>query len=233
MTTVTRSYWDTHSECETFRSTHFYKSVVDEALQSPNGHLDLFLRFLLGLSLETNQKHLQGLFTQVGSYSHTNQETVEYIKQKINENQSPERSINLSHCLNELNDRSLVEEIQQYLSSGRLSTDKLSPAQWSALAFILLSSEKDIDVFDLSKYCASEEGLLALLPVIKESSKALQRGCKLSKRSCEALSSVLSSQSSSLRELDLSYNSLKDSVVKPPSVGLNGPQCRLGTLWSG
>ena len=155
------------------KSTRFYQSAVDEALQSPNGHLDLFLRFLLGLSLKTNQTLLRGLQTQTGRSSKTNQKTVEYMKKKISENLSPERSINLFHCLNELNDRSLVEEIQQYLSSGRLSTDKLSPAQWSALVFILLSSEKDLDVFDLNKYSASEEALLRLLPVVKASNKAL------------------------------------------------------------
>uniref|UniRef100_A0A665TMW6 NACHT domain-containing protein n=1 Tax=Echeneis naucrates TaxID=173247 RepID=A0A665TMW6_ECHNA len=168
-------------------------------LSSPHGHLDLFLRFLLDLSLE---------------------------------NLSPEKSINLFHCLNELNDGSLVEEIQQSLRSGRLSTDKLSPAQWSALVFILLSSEKDLDVFDLKKYSASEEALLRLLPVVKASKKVLYvlSGCNLSDRSCEALSSVLSSQSSSLRDLDLSNNNLQHSGVKLLSVGLKSPHCELKGL---
>uniref|UniRef100_A0AAQ4RBQ0 NACHT domain-containing protein n=1 Tax=Gasterosteus aculeatus aculeatus TaxID=481459 RepID=A0AAQ4RBQ0_GASAC len=191
-----------------------YQSAVDKALQSPNGHLDLFLRFLLGLSLETNQTLLRGLLTQTGSRSQTNQETVQYIKKTISENVSPEKSINLFHCLNELNDISLVEEIQQSLRSGRLSTNKLSPAQWSALVFILLSSEEDLEVFDLKKYSASEEALLRLLPVVKASNKVLLSDCNLSERSCDALSSVLSSQSSSLRELDLSNNHLQDSGVK-------------------
>ncbi|KAL7389025.1 hypothetical protein ABVT39_025033 [Epinephelus coioides] len=155
------------------KQIHLYQSAVDKALQSPNGHLDLFLRFLLGLSLQTNQTLLRGLLTQTGSSSETNHKTVEHIKEKISENLSPERSINLFHCLNELNDRSLVKEIQQYLSSGRLSTDQLSPAQWSALGFILLSSEEDLDVFDLKKYSASEEALMRLLPVVKASNKAL------------------------------------------------------------
>uniref|UniRef100_A0A4W6F865 NACHT domain-containing protein n=1 Tax=Lates calcarifer TaxID=8187 RepID=A0A4W6F865_LATCA len=155
------------------KSTLLYQSAVDKALRSPNGHLDLFLRFLLGLSLKTNQILLRGLLTQTGSGSRTSRETVQYIKKKIEETPSAEKSINLFHCLNELNDRSLVEEIQQSLRSGRLSTDKLSPAQWSALIFILLSSEKDLDVFDLKKYSASEEALLRLLPVVKASNKAL------------------------------------------------------------
>ncbi|XP_047433490.1 protein NLRC3-like [Mugil cephalus] len=153
--------------------TRLHQSAVDKALQSPNGHLDLFLRFLLGLSLQTNQTLLRGLLAQTGSRSQTNQETVQYIKEKISENVSAERSINLFHCLNELNDGSLAEEIEQSLRSGRLSTGDLSPAQWSALGFILLSSGEDLDEFDLKKYPASEEALLRLLPVVKASNKAL------------------------------------------------------------
>ncbi|XP_013763306.1 protein NLRC3-like [Pundamilia nyererei] len=207
---------------------HFYQTAVDKTLQSSNGHLDLFLRFLLGLSLETNQILLRGLLTQRGSSSQTKQETVQYIKKKLNENLSAEKSINLFHCLNELSDRSLVDQIQQHMTLGLLSS--LSPAQWSALVFILLSSEKDLDVFDLKKYSASEEALLRLLPVVQASNKALLSLCNLSERSYESLSSVLSSQSSTLRKLDLSNSDLQDSPVKLLSVGLRSPHCKLNTL---
>ncbi|XP_026008735.1 NLR family CARD domain-containing protein 3-like [Astatotilapia calliptera] len=209
---------------------HFYQSAVNKALQSPNGHLDLFLRFLLGLSLQTNQTLLRALMTQTGSNSLTNQETVQYIKKKLSKNLSAEKSINLIHCLNELNDRSLVEEIQQYRNSGSLSTGKLSPAQCSALTFMLLSSEEDLDEFDFKKYSASEEALLRMLPVVKASNKALLSSCNVSEKGCENLLSVVSSQSCSLRELDLSTNSLKASAVKLLSAAVESPHAKLNVL---
>ncbi|XP_061571024.1 NLR family CARD domain-containing protein 3-like isoform X3 [Cololabis saira] len=212
---------------KTRAETQLYQSAVDKALQSPNGHLDLFLRFLLGLSLETNQTLLRGLMT---SNQRSSQKTIKYIKKKISEDLSAERSINLFHCLNELNDRSLVKEVQEFLRSGRFSTDKLSPAQWSALVFILLSSEEDLEVFDLKKFSASEETLRRLLPVVKASKKVLLSGCHLSGEICPLLSSVLSSQSSNLTELDLSNNDLQDSGLKKLCPGLESPHCKLESL---
>ncbi|XP_058616007.1 NACHT, LRR and PYD domains-containing protein 12-like isoform X5 [Onychostoma macrolepis] len=218
-----------------FRSpmTSLLKREVDKALQSENGHWDLFLRFLLGLSLESNQTLLQGLLRKTVSSAQINQETAEYIKQKIRENPSPEKSINLFHCLNELNDRSLEHEVQTYLSRTgvrRLSGVSLSAAQWSALVFVLLNSEEELDEFKLRKYDRSEECLLRLLPVIKASRKIDLSRCGITEKGFAALSSALRSNPSHLTELNLSFNKPGDSGVKLLSALLENPHCKLKKL---
>ncbi|XP_048850890.1 NACHT, LRR and PYD domains-containing protein 12-like isoform X4 [Brienomyrus brachyistius] len=211
-------------------SADLLKTAVDQALESKNGHLDLYLRFLLGLSTDSSKTLLQTLLGQTGTISHDIKETAQYIKGKIKDNLSPERTINLFHCLNELGDKSIVEEVQRYLNSGRLSAEDLSPAQYSALAFAMLMSDKELDVFDLKKFIRSDKEHWRLLPVVKTSRRALLNSCNLTEECCEVLASALRSNSSHLRELDLSDNDLQDSGVKLLSVELGNSDCKLEIL---
>ncbi|XP_062861062.1 NACHT, LRR and PYD domains-containing protein 3-like [Trichomycterus rosablanca] len=219
----------TSSENSEEKTMELLRIAVDKALESNSGHLDLFLRFLLGLTVDYNQKLIRGLLKSSGRSSDCQKEIAQYIKKKFDENPSPERSINLFYCLNELNDDTLVKEIQNHLSSGRLSEAELSPAQWSALVFVLLTSEEDLDVFDLQKFIRSDECFRRLLPVVKESKRALLSSCNLTDRSCSALLTILNSESN-LTEVDLSNNNLQDSGVELISAGLKNQNCKLNIL---
>ncbi|XP_058610631.1 NLR family CARD domain-containing protein 3-like isoform X2 [Onychostoma macrolepis] len=211
-----------------------HQRAVDEALQSKNGHLDLFLRFLLGLSLKFNQTLLRELLTQTGSCSHNKEQMVEYIKEEIRQNASPERSINLFHCLNELGDDSLMQEIQDYLTSKKIKQIKLSSSQWSALVYVLLTSEQKLDVFIIKKFIGdqntADEVLQKLLPVVKESRSVQLSDCGVTEKGCAAVVTALRSNPSHLRELDLSLNNLGDSGLNLLFNGLKDPRCKLETL---
>uniref|UniRef100_A0A8D0CCL0 Protein NLRC3-like n=1 Tax=Scleropages formosus TaxID=113540 RepID=A0A8D0CCL0_SCLFO len=206
------------------------KKTVDQASESKNGHLDLYLRFLLGLSMEYSQKLLKGLKPQ-GKWQFIKRDIVHYINQMIRENLSAEKAIYLFQCLNELNDNSLVKQVQKYLKTGNLSEKEISPAQWSALAFVLMMSAEEMDELDLRNYTLYYEGLQRMLPVIQVSRTALLISCSLTKSSCGALVSILNLDSN-LRVLDLSDNDLQDSGVELLSAGLGNQQCKLETLRS-
>ncbi|XP_045075284.1 LOW QUALITY PROTEIN: protein NLRC3-like [Coregonus clupeaformis] len=219
---------------ESIQLSDLHRRAVDQALKSENGHLDLFLRFLLGLSLESNQNLLRGLLTQTGSTTQSNEETVErtvrYLSDKIKRESSPQRIINLFHCLNELGANSLVEDMQTSLRSGTLSETELEPDQCSALAYLLLMSEEVLEEFDLKTYTTSETGYQRLLPVVKTCKRALLDRCELTYESCETLASALQTPNSPLRELDLKYNDLGDRGVELLCVGLTSPLCNIHSL---
>ncbi|KAM7412276.1 hypothetical protein PAMA_021974 [Pampus argenteus] len=210
-------------------ASDFYKTAVNKALDSGNGDWDLFLRFLLGLSVETNQTLLQELLKKTENINKTNKETTEYIKGKIaEENSDADKNLNLFYCLNELKDNSLVEEVKKYLQSKTVFEKAY---QWSALTFVLLTSDENLDVFDLKKYQKSEKVLIGMLPVVKVSKTTLLSWCELSEESCRRLSStVLSSTCSNLVELDLSHNDLLDSGVQLLADGLKSLHCKLENL---
>ncbi|XP_065138213.1 uncharacterized protein [Paramisgurnus dabryanus] len=216
-----------------------HQKAVDEALQSKNGHLDLFLRFLLGLSVESNQKLIRDLITQMTDHSsHSNEETIKYIKQKISEDLSTEKFINLFHCLNELGDHSLMEEVQHYLKSKTICKTKLSSSQWSAVVFVLLTSEQKFEEFRLADFIQGRKQTLKelqqLLPVICESRLVQMIARGIMNEYLVALTSALKSNPSHLRDLNLSETPFGVSGMKMISDVLKNPQCKLGrlSLWN-
>ncbi|XP_051718572.1 NACHT, LRR and PYD domains-containing protein 3 [Ctenopharyngodon idella] len=211
-----------------------HQSAVKKALQSTSGHLDLFLRFLLGMSLESNQTLLQGLLTQTEGSSDDKEQIVKFIKAKIKDNPPTEKLINLFHCLNELNDHDLVEEIQHYLKSGSRINTTLTASQWSAVVFVLLTSGQKLDVFDLNEYIGTlvlaDECLHRLQPVLEASRTAMLCKHNLTRKGYSALVSALTSKTSCLKELNLAKSNVNESELKQLCAGLGNPQCQLERL---
>ncbi|XP_050959987.1 LOW QUALITY PROTEIN: NACHT, LRR and PYD domains-containing protein 3-like [Labeo rohita] len=211
------------------------KAAVDKSLQNKNGHLDLFLRFLLGVSLESNHRLLQNLLTHTVNSSESIRKITQYIKDKIKDDQlsvmlfNIDKSTNLFLCLLEMNDHFLYREIQEFVNSENRSVNQLSPGHCSTVAYMIQISEV-LDEFDLKKYNTSDEGRRRLIPAVINCRKALLAGCNLTDQCCESLSSSLQSSNSSLVELDLSNNYLQDSGVKLLSDGLKSSNCQLKIL---
>uniref|UniRef100_A0A673JGA8 NACHT domain-containing protein n=1 Tax=Sinocyclocheilus rhinocerous TaxID=307959 RepID=A0A673JGA8_9TELE len=207
------------------------KKAVDKAMESQKGHLDLFLRFLMGVTLESSQDLLIGLIENTEDTTESIRQTTEHIKQVQNRYYiSDEASVNLFYCLLELKDHSLYEEIQRYLSSDAHPGRDLSSSMCSVLATVLLMSEKVLDEFNPKRFTSSRSDYKRLIPAVRCCRKALFDGCGFDETCCEIVSSALQSSNSPLTELDLSNNYLQDSGVKLLYDGLKSSHSQLNIL---
>ncbi|KAM8725239.1 uncharacterized protein AB9X84_002104 isoform 2-T3 [Acanthopagrus schlegelii] len=209
---------------------NFLRSAMQKSLKSKNGLLDLFVRFLHGLSLQSNQRVLAGLLGQTDNRPEIIQRAINNLKEMNSDEISPDRSISIFHCLTEMNDHSVHQEIQKFLKSENRSEKKLSVFDCSALAYMLQMSEEVLDKLNTKKYNISDQGKQRLIPAVRNCRKAKFIDCGLSESHCEVLASAMKSNPSYLRELELIDNDLQDSGVKLLCAGLESPNCRLETL---
>uniref|UniRef100_A0A8C2JM86 Si:dkey-156m2.3 n=1 Tax=Cyprinus carpio TaxID=7962 RepID=A0A8C2JM86_CYPCA len=204
------------------------RKAIDKAKESDRGHFDLFLRFLLGISLQSNQKLLIGLLDETLDNKKCINKTIQYIKQLQNNDKCLDKSINHFFCILELQDRTLYLQIMTYLRSEM--GQPLSNSNCSALVYVLLMSGEVLDNFDPKMFNKTYVGCRRLVPAVRCCRKAMFSDCGLTEQCCETVALALQLEDCPLSELDLSHNYSIEAGVKALSAGLKNPHCHLETL---
>ncbi|KAJ7989796.1 hypothetical protein DPEC_G00308220 [Dallia pectoralis] len=201
----------------------FLKGAIDSALDSKNGHLDLFTRFLVGVSHKSSRDILQGILESAISNSESPQKLIVFIKNLKRKTLSPERCINLIHCLLQLKDDSILQKDNRVSSKTQLT-----PFQSTFLAYKFIISEKP-EEFNFRNNKTSDDVFYRLTPALRACTTALLNFCHITPEKCATVAWVLQA-SSRLTVLDLGHNDLGDAGVRRLCDGLRNPNCKVETL---
>ncbi|XP_056127165.1 NLR family CARD domain-containing protein 3 [Rhinichthys klamathensis goyatoka] len=200
------------------RPQRLFRRRIKKALRCgvhhQSGHMDLFCRFVCGLLVPRARLILNGFFPD-GPKMHllrcqpspdpTPPFLLHLLHSQLQSSAlSPERQVNVCHCLYEAQDPGLSQRLQGWMKvlsqqapgqSGSVNRD------WSELAFLLQLSS-DLQVLNLDAQGLDADGLRRLLPVLP-------------------LFSTLS----------LGQNPLGSEGASVLSLVLRNPDCRIQSLW--
>uniref|UniRef100_A0A8C1SYD9 NACHT domain-containing protein n=2 Tax=Cyprinus carpio TaxID=7962 RepID=A0A8C1SYD9_CYPCA len=135
-------------------------SAVDRSILNENGQLDLFLRFLLGISQEANQRLLQDLLTHIVNSFETTRDTTQNIKDTT-KGQNPDDiflgiDINCGQHTNSTQKDWLDQGITHYIKNTIKADEPLSADRCTNLFLCLLEMKDQTLYREIQEFVKSE-----------------------------------------------------------------------------
>uniref|UniRef100_A0ABM5EZM2 NLR family CARD domain-containing protein 3 isoform X1 n=2 Tax=Pogona vitticeps TaxID=103695 RepID=A0ABM5EZM2_9SAUR len=192
--------------------SHF-KNAIQRSLQSEDGHLDLFVRFLAGLLSSQVNKALSDWFLVRDEHHHYRSYVVGFLQNLLGMEQDVScRTVNLMRCLHEMHHLEVAVVVEEAMKNENLA-GVLTPAHCSALAYLLQTSEVCSEEANLSNGL-THHAFRSLLPQLLYCSN-LRLDCNQFKDGAmDLLSSVLSGKDCQIQKISLAENEIGNKGAK-------------------
>ncbi|XP_070617099.1 NLR family CARD domain-containing protein 3 isoform X3 [Erythrolamprus reginae] len=189
------------------------KNAIQRSLQSEDGHLDIFIRFLVGLLSSPVNKVLSDWFLVRDEHHGYQSHVVGLFQNFLAVDQVVScRTVNLMRCLHELHHTEVAANVEEAMKTENLA-GTLTPMNCSALAYVLQTSEVCVEEANLSN-CLTYHNLQSLLSQLLYC-HSLRLDCnQLKDNAMDLLSSVLSGKDCQIQRISLAENQIGTKGAK-------------------
>ncbi|KAL8175119.1 UNVERIFIED_CONTAM: hypothetical protein K2H54_013836 [Gekko kuhli] len=190
-----------------------FKNALQRSLQSEDGHLDVFVRFLAGLLSPQVNKALSDWLLVRDEHQGYRSQVVSVLQGLLAVDQAVScRTVNLVRCLHEIQQVEIATHLEEALKTESLA-GKLTPANLSALAYLLQTSEVCCEEANLSS-CLSHHTLQSLLSQLLYCSNLRLDNNRFKDSAMDLLGSVLSGKDCHIQKISLAENQIGNKGTK-------------------
>ncbi|XP_069502967.1 NLR family CARD domain-containing protein 3 [Ambystoma mexicanum] len=190
-----------------------FKNAIQRSLQADEGHLDIFVRFLCGLLSPQASKILSGWLVAKDEHSSCRSQVIDFLESCLSADcKITSATINIMHCLNELQHTEISRSVQEAMRSESLA-GRLTPMNCSALAYLLQVSDMCLEETNLTN-CLTYDVVRSLLAPLLYCCNLRLDNNHFKDDVMDLLASVLTAKDCHIEKISLAENEIGNKGAK-------------------
>uniref|UniRef100_A0A8C8SRS5 NLR family CARD domain containing 3 n=1 Tax=Pelusios castaneus TaxID=367368 RepID=A0A8C8SRS5_9SAUR len=196
-----------------FGFLNHFKNAIQRSLQSEDGQLDIFVRFLSGLLSPQVNKLLSGWLLVKGEHESFRSHAISFLQSCLNTDYViSSRTVNIMQCLYEVQHMELAKTVEEAMKTESLA-GMLTPVNCSVLAYLLQVSEVCLEETNLS-HCLTYHICKSLLSQLLFCTNLRLDNNNFKDNVMELLGSVLSVKDCQIQKMSLAENQISNKGAK-------------------